>query len=888
MTVGLVIVSHSTQLSVGVAELAGQMAQGKTRIAAAGGAVDDALGTSVDKILAAIESVAGPDGVLVLLDLGSAILSTEMALELLDDEQRSHIRLTSAPLVEGAVTAALEASLGHTLAEVQQAAEKTASAEQLKLLKPLTEAEEAASPGEKGTTAAQATAAPEAGVLEVELLLTNPLGLHARPASLFVQTADRFQANIQILGRGRQADATSIMGVLSLGARQGDVITLRVTGADAEAAVAALSELVRADFFETTPLVETPAPTVPEGTTTHPSTQAPPMTKDVWQGITTSAGVAVGPALLYISSGLALSMVERHTIAPDQIVSEQNRLRESLSVAAQELHALTTSLQATLGKAQAAIFDAQALMLRDPSLLEFAFQLIEEQHIDAAGALAATGEHYAAVLASLDNPILAARAVDMRDAISRAIQQLDGQKMPKQDLSALSLPVILIAEDLTPSDTAQLHPEFVLGICTVRGGPTAHAAILARALGIAAIAGLSEAALQVIHSGDELGLDADNGLLYHHPTPEVRAELRQRLAEQQRQRAVLKEAAQQVRAPINVNGRRILLLANIASEAEAEAARQWGAEGVGLLRTEFLFADAAVLPGEDEQRRRYAQIFRAFGGDAPGQAGPVVVRTLDAGADKPMPALNSILDPTAEANPALGLRGIRIHLAHQTLLEQQLSALLLAAADTGIQLHIMFPMITTVEELQMARSVFDRVHERLKGIPHDKSGLPARGAGSQPPGQGSYLTHVPVGIMVEVPAAVVMAPELAELADFFSIGANDLLQYTLACDRTNVSVSNLYNPMQPALLRLIRQVAEAGRRAGKAVAVCGEIASDVRLAPLLVGLGVDELSMTPTAIPAVRTALTRRSSQELSDLAERISRLKTVAEVEQTLSDFQI
>lgn len=258
-----------------------------------------------------------------------------------------------------------------------------------------------------------------------------------------------------------------------------------------------------------------------------------------------------------------------------------------------------------------------------------------------------------------------------------------------------------------------------------------------------------------------------------------------------------------------------------------------------------------------------------------------MVRTLDAGADKPMPALNSILGATVEANPALGLRGIRIHLAHQTLLEQQLSALLLAAADTGIQLHIMFPMITTVEELQMARSVFDRVHERLKGMPHDKSGY-------LPPRQGSYPAHVPVGIMVEVPAAVVMAPELAELADFFSIGANDLLQYTLACDRTNVSVSNLYNPMQPALLRLIRQVAEAGQRAGKSVAVCGEIASDVRLAPLLIGLGVDELSMTPTAIPAVRAALKRRSSQELSDLAERISRLKTVAEVEQTLSDFQI
>ena len=901
MTVGLVIVSHSSQLAAGVAELAGQMAQGKTPIAVAGGAVDDVLGTSADKILAAIKSVDGPDGVLVLLDLGSAILSTELALELLDDDQRSRICLTSAPLVEGAVAAALEASLGHTLAEVQQAAEKTASAEQLRLLKPLTQDEEAASPTTPGRPQGIAptmtqTAPPSASIvgaglapaleaptLEVQLLLTNPMGLHARPASLFVQTAGRFQANIQTLARGRQADATSIMGVLSLGAQQNDTITIRASGTDAEAAIAALSELVRAGFYETAIEAGT---SIPEKTIVQPSTEGggkdggkltslPPLRSgEAWQGITTSAGVAVGPALLYTSSSLTLSMVERHAISPEQVVSEQSRLRESLTVAAQELHALATSLQDKLDQAQTAIFDAQALMMRDSSLLDFALQLIEEQHIDAAGALAATGEHYAAALQSLDNPILAARAVDMRDAISRAIRQLGGQKMPKQDLSALSLPVILIAEDLTPSDTAQFRPEFVLGICTVRGGPTAHAAILARALGIAAIAGLSEAALQVIHSGDELGLDADKGLLYHHPTPEVHAELMQRLAEQQQQRAILKNAAQQVRAPIHINGRRIHLLANIASEAEAEAARQWGAEGVGLLRTEFLFADAAVLPGEDEQRRRYAQIFRAFGRDAPGQAGPVVVRTLDAGADKPMPALNSILDPTTEANPALGLRGIRIQLAHQTLLEQQLSALLLAAADTGIQLQIMFPMISTVEELQMARSIFDRVQERLKGMPHYKS--------------GAYPAHVPIGIMVEVPAAAVMAPELAELADFFSIGANDLLQYTLASDRTNVSVSYLYQPMQPALLRLIRQVAEAGQRAGKTVAVCGEIASDVRLAPLLVGLGVDELSMTPTAIPAVRTALTRKSSQELSDLAERIIRLKTVAEVEQMLSDFQL
>jgi phosphoenolpyruvate-protein kinase (PTS system EI component) len=314
---------------------------------------------------------------------------------------------------------------------------------------------------------------------------------------------------------------------------------------------------------------------------------------------------------------------------------------------------------------------------------------------------------------------------------------------------------------------------------------------------------------------------------------------------------------------VTIDGRRIHLLANIGSEAEAEAARQWGAEGIGLLRTEFLFATALTLPDEDEQRQRYAQVFQAFRGDTSRPAGPIVVRTLDAGADKPMPALDGLLDPAAEANPALGLRGIRIHLAHPTLLEQQLSALLQAAAETGIQLHIMFPMITTFEELRTARAIFDRVYGELKQR------------------QVAVPEHVPVGIMVEVPAAAVMAAELAEVADFFSIGANDLLQYTLASDRTNTSVSYLYNPMQPAVLRLIAQVAAAGRNAGKPVAVCGEIASDVRLAPILVALGVDELSMAPNAIPAVRAVLSRRTAQELTALAQRVMQLKTVAEVEE-------
>ncbi len=248
MTVGLVIVSHSTQLAAGVAELAGQMSQGKTPIAAAGGTVDDVLGTSVDRIVSAIQSVDGPDGVLVLLDLGSAILSAEMALEMLSDEQREHIHLSFAPLVEGAIAAALEASLGRSLAQVQQAAEKTANVEQLQLLKPLTQAENAP---EETIASPEGISPAETSTLEVQLTLTNPTGLHARPASLFVQTAARYQANTRAAGHGKETDATSIIGVLSLGMRQGDTITIRASGVDAQAAIEALSELVHANFYET-------------------------------------------------------------------------------------------------------------------------------------------------------------------------------------------------------------------------------------------------------------------------------------------------------------------------------------------------------------------------------------------------------------------------------------------------------------------------------------------------------------------------------------------------------------------------------------------------------------------------------------------------------------
>jgi phosphoenolpyruvate-protein phosphotransferase/dihydroxyacetone kinase phosphotransfer subunit len=875
MTVGLVIVSHSAQLARGVVELAGQMTQGKVPMMAAGGAGEGVLGTSADTILQAIQSIDTSDGVLVLLDLGSAVLSAEMALEMLDEKRRSFVQLSTAPLVEGAIAAALEASLGRTLVQVSRAAEQIADSVHLRQLKPLSQP--TAVLVEEQTPSMRAA---NIDVIQVKMQVTNPSGLHARPASLFVQTAARFQSSIRVARQDSPqqfVDATSILGVLSLGIRKDDTILLRISGPDATESLSALQELVKADFYENPAL--SPPKAVPASAQTAPSTRpplpivpqtavpAPPLSANSWQGISASAGVALGPAFLLTTAPLALDAVEQRTVAPEQVTAEQQRLREALHAASAELHALAQQLKAQIGD-DAAIFDAQALMLNDPALLNAALQLIERQHLDAASALAQVGEQQARGIAQLPDPLLAARAADIRDAVGRAIRHLRPQ-VAQVRIDDMRQPSLLIAHDLTPSETAQLRPEMVLAICTVQGSPTAHAAILARALGIPALVGLPAMALQVIQPGQEVGLDATHGLLYVSPSAEIRGDLIRQMKQQREQQAALQAQVRGGYTPISFGQRRVHLLANIGSVAEAEAARQWGAEGIGLLRTEFLLANATVFPDEQEQRRLYAQVFRAFLGDKSEKRGPVVARTLDAGADKPMAALQALIGTATEANPALGVRGIRIHLAHPDLLEQQIRALLLAAVDTGVDLHVIVPMITTLEELQQVRTIVERAYTDLQ---QRQVALPA---------------HVPLGIMVEVPAAALIAPELATLADFFSIGANDLLQYTLACDRTNAALGSLYNPMQPSVLRLIRMIATAGRQAGKLVAVCGEMASDALLAPLLVGLGVDKLSMVPTALPAVHASLTGCTIEELVDFADRACHMATKAEVEALCQEFQ-
>jgi phosphoenolpyruvate-protein phosphotransferase/dihydroxyacetone kinase phosphotransfer subunit len=876
MAVGLVIVSHSSRLADGVAELAEQMAQGKTPIAAAGGAMDDVLGTSTDKILEAIQSVDGPDGVLVLLDLGSAILSAEMVLEMLSDEQRARIRLSYAPLVEGAVAAALEASLGRTLAQVQQVAEMTANVEQIQKLKPLTPTE---------NVSGEIAASPEGNSIEgtseltVQLTLTNPTGLHARPASLFVQTSAGFQAIIHASGRGKETDATSIFGVMSLGLRQGDTLTIRASGKEAEAAIEALSELVRANFHEpTSPIVgadvSLPSPMYRPGTLADADvSRTPPIYRpaqlpgEPWRGIPVSAGIAVGPTFMYSSNTISLNAIERLPISTEQVTSEQQRLREALLTAAKELRTLARELQNKVGQADAAIFEAQALMLLDPALGEATLHVIETAHVDAAGALAEAGEHYATMLETLDDPLIAGRAVDMRDAVRRALQHVTNQHAQEHVLSGLSRPVILMAWDLTPSDTAQLKPEFVLGICTVQGGPTTHAAIIARALEIPAVAGLDPHLLEIIHDGQQIAIDGSKGFIYVHPDGTQQDALYTEMLQQQQARNVrrsLNSSLWRTRPGSTADGHKAQIFANVGDVESARAAAESGAEGIGLLRTEFLFGGRTVFPDEQEQFESYVALFRAFA-DHTILGKTIVARTLDAGADKPFPALEPLIGALQEFNPALGLRGVRIHLLYEELLCQQLRALLRAGTETGVQLHIMFPMIATIEEIRRLRMIFTSVQNGLKD---EGIALPA---------------STQVGIMIETPAAALMANALAREVDFFSIGANDLYQYTMAADRTNTRVTGMFGMLEPAVWRLIERVIRAGVEHGKLVALCGELAADPRIGPLLVGLGVQELSMNPPAIVNVKAALHTHTLEHWRKLSHKLLEAETAAEIQSIL-----
>ncbi len=795
--VGLVIVSHSAALAEGVVELAREMGAGEVPIEAAGGIEDGALGTDAARVYEAVERVRSPDGVLVLMDLGSALMSAEMATEMADPEG-GPILLSEAPLVEGAVAAAARARGGGSLDEVAREARGALAMKTTQL------------GGDEPEDAAERMASDDDAAQELRLRVDTRLGLHARPAARFVGALAGIEARVEVVNQSRgrgPADGRSLTGLATLAVRQGDEIVVRASGggaADALAAVDALASANFGDIDEDAASATAPPEAAPLGAAEPAS---PPGTGTRLRGVAASSGIAIGPARPLRPREPPVEDGPGGTPA-----EERARLEAARAAVRDDLQEARAAVTARAGAAEAEIFTAHALLLDDAAITEPALRQIDKGE-PAGRAWRAASREAAEAFRALDDPYLRERAVDVEDVSSRVLARLAGVSPG----AVLEAPGIVVADELTPREAAGLDPADAWAIATARGGATAHAAILARALGIPAAVGLG-GSLLAIAEGTPLVVDGEAGVIHVDPDPEAIAEYeRRRAAAEAARRAALALAAEPGALR---DGRRVEVFANVGNPAEARLAVEQGAEGVGLLRTEFLFLDRAAPPDEEEQ----ADVLREIAGALDGR--PVVVRTLDTGADKPLPFLRQ--DP--EPNPFLGRRGIRLSLSSPDLLRTQLRAIVRVAAEHPLK--VMFPMVATLDELRAARALLDEVRTDL--------GSPA---------------ELEVGVMVEVPALALEAARFAPEVDFFSIGTNDLAQYVMAADRGNAAMAGLLNDSLAPVLALVAAVTAAAAAHGRWVGVCGELAGDPRAAVLLAGLGVQELSMAGSRIPAVKAAL---------------------------------
>jgi phosphocarrier protein FPr len=654
----------------------------------------------------------------------------------------------------------------------------------------------------------------------VDVTILGKAGLHARPATTLVNLAKEFESEIRVRHGQQTASAKSLVSLLKLGVEGGQSIRLMAQGKDEDEALEVLKTAIAAGLEEEE---ETPI-AASLGRELVFETEAVP-------GISASPGLAIAPIYQMKRGKIVFAAT---AVSP---VAEQSRLRQAIAAAQAQLQDLYEEVKAKAGAAKASIFQAHQEFLNDPDLLQEAIEPLQD-HRSAAWAWRQAYEQRAETLEKLSDPLLAARATDLRD-VGRRVLRLLAEKV-EDDPTLPDHPVILVAEDLTPSDTAQLNPALTLGFCTAYGGPTSHSAIIARSLDIPAIVGAGPAVLELLDDTPCI-LDGESGNLYPHPSE---ADLAIAQTAQQDLRAIREAEKLACYQPaILTDGYRMEVVANIGAASEAEQAVNAGAEGVGLLRTEFLFLNRTEPPTEAEQFTAYSQMTQALNGL------PLIVRTLDIGGDKVIPYLNL----PKEDNPFLGIRGIRLCLQRQDLFTTQLRAIF-RASQTG-SIKIMFPMIATLDDFISAKQIAETVRADIGADP------------------------INYGMMVEVPSAVMMAAEFAQVVDFFSIGTNDLTQYTLAMDRGHPVLAKQADGLNPAVLRMIHQTVQAAKAQGKWVGVCGGVAGEPLGAAILAGLGVTELSVSIPSVAAVKAKLRGLSLTQAQTLADRALKCRNAQEV---------
>ena len=551
----------------------------------------------------------------------------------------------------------------------------------------------------------------------------------------------------------------------------------------------------------------------------------------MFRGIAVSAGICRGKILVLHR---ARHVINKRELSGQEVTAEVGRFEKSLVQTRQQISEVQRRVVENMGTKEGDIFEAHLLMLEDRMLVDEVIRSIREQKVNAEHAFHTVAERYTAALAAVDDEYLRERADDMRDLTARVLDNLLDVR-DQFDLRHITEPCILVSHDLSASTTAQLDKNLVLGFATDIGGKTSHTAIMARSLGIPAVVGLKTASDE-FDTGDYALLDGYNGTIIVNPTDQTLFEYGQL----SRIKASLDEKLHEIQSQpaVTLDGKFIHLSANIEDQNDIEAVVANGAEGVGLFRTEFLFINRDSAPGEEEQYKVYRKVAAAL------KPNPVIIRTLDLGGDK----FVSHLQLAQEMNPFLGWRAIRFCLAQPELFRAQLRAILRASAEGNVKL--MYPMISGLDELNQANALVEKCKAELlaEKIPFDEK--------------------INIGAMIEIPSAALIADTLAQRVKFFSIGSNDLIQYTLAADRTNEKVSHLYEPTHPAILRLIKMTVDAAHKHGGWVGVCGEIAGDPALVPLLIGLGVDELSAAPPVVPQVKYIVRRLKLAETQALAE--------------------